>query len=217
MARPDSNVVISAFSEDQVERLTGVSKQQLRYWDGTDFFKPAFASNNRRDAFSRIYSFKDVASLRVLNELRNKYNVPLQHLRKVAEDLHKMSDVKWTSTELFVLNRKVVFAEPDTDKYREIVSKQYVIGLPLHVVVSDTKRDIEQLQARGGETVGKVNRTRNVSHNALVIAGTRIPVAAIKRFAEDGYSIERIKQEYPTLTKADIRAAIEHKSDGLAA
>ena len=213
----DDDVVIAAFSEEQVERLTGISKRQLRYWDRTDFFKPALANDNRRVAFSRIYSFRDVASLRVLNVLRNQYNVPLQHLRKVAEELPQMPYAKWTSTELFVLNRRVVFVEPGTDQYREILSKQYVIGIPLGVVVSDTKRDAAKLQERDQENVGKVARARNVRHNALVIAGTRIAVETIKRFAEDGYSIGQIMQEYPTLTEADIRAALKHKNGGLAA
>lgn len=213
----DDEIVIAAFSEEQVERLTGISKRQLRYWDRTNFFKPAFVNDNRRVAFSRIYSFRDVASLRILNVLRNQYNVPLQHLRKVAEDLPQLSDAKWISTELFVLDRRVVFVEPGTDQYREILSKQYVIGIPLSVVVSDTKRDVERLQEREKEDVGKVARGRNVRHNALVIAGTRIAVETIKRFAEDGYSIKQIMKEYPTLTEIDIKAALKHKSDGLAA
>jgi uncharacterized protein (DUF433 family) len=50
-----------------------------------------------------------------------------------------------------------------------------------------------------------------------VIAGTRIPVATIKRFAEDGYSVDQIRQEYPSLTEVDIKAAIKHESDGVAA
>ena len=115
-----SDNTISAFSEDHAERLTGVSKRQLRYWDRTGFFQPEMAAENRRMAFSRIYSFRDIVQLRVLNVLRNQYNVPLQHLRKVSEELSHLSDSKWTATELFVLNRRVIFVEPNTDKYREI-------------------------------------------------------------------------------------------------
>ena len=73
---------------------TSVSKSQLRYWDQTGFFTPAFANENRRVAFSRIYSFKDITSLRVINVLRNQYSVPLQHLRKVAVELSDLSDAK---------------------------------------------------------------------------------------------------------------------------
>jgi uncharacterized protein (DUF433 family) len=217
MTRAASHDVISVFSEDHVERLTGVSKPQLRYWDRTDFFKPAFASEDRRAAYSRVYSFKDVASLRVLNVLRNQYSVPLQHLRKVARELSHLSDAKWTATELFVLNKRVVFAEPGTQQYREIIGGQYVLGIPLKVILSDTKRDIERLHARDEDSVGRIVRARYISHNTWVVAGTRIPVATIKRFAEDGYSIEQIVNEYPTLTAADVEAAIEHVEDGLAA
>lgn len=217
MANSGANVVVAAFSEEHAERLTGISKAQLRYWDRTGFFRPEFANENRRVAFSRIYSFKDITSLRVLNVLRNQYSVPLQHLRKVREDLAHLSDAKWIATELFVLNKKVVFVEPDTEQYREIISKQYVIGIPLRVVVTDTEKDVKRLQIRDEDKIGKIERTRHVSHNAVVIAGTRIPVKTIKRFAEDGYSVEQIIKEYPTLTAADIKAAIEHSGDGVAA
>ncbi len=210
-------MIISAFSEEQVERLTGVSTRQLRYWDRTDFFTPTFASENRRVAYSRVYSFTDVASLRVLNILRNQYCVPLQHLRRVAKDLPQMSTDKWTRSELYVLNRRVVLLEPGTTRYREVVGNQYVIGIVLSVVISDTKRDIEALSVRGKDLVGKIGRARNVCHNAWVIAGTRVPVAAIKQFAKKGYTVSQIRDEYPTLTKEDIESAIRYEGDGIAA
>ncbi len=207
----------AAFSEDQVERLTGLSKRQLRYWDRTNFFKPQFAEENRRVAFSRVYSFTDVISLRVLKVLRNQYSIPLQHLRQVAEALPRMSEAKWGSTQLFVFGRRVVFAEPGTVDYRDIVSKQYVIPIALQSVVTDTRRDIEALKKRNENTIGRITRARNVCHNAWVIAGTRIPVAAIQRFSSSGYSIQDIREEYPSLTDADIESAIQHKGDGIAA
>lgn len=209
--------VVAAFSEDQVERLTGISKSQLRYWDRTDFFKPTFAAENRRAAFSRIYSFRDVASLRILNVLRNQYRLPLQHLRDVARQLPALPDVMWTSMELFVIGRRVAFVEPGSDQHREIVSKQYLLGIPLKVVASDTQRDVERLSARAPEEIGRVSRSRNVAHNAWVLAGTRIPVATIKRFAADGFEIAQILKEYPRLTEADIRAALAHEESGAAA
>lgn len=217
MVGSDSIVVVAAFSDDHAERLTGILKSTLAYWDRSGFFCPEFANENRRVAYSRIYSFRDIASLRVLSALRYQFNVPLQHLRKVREDLAHLSDAKWTATELFVLNRKVVFVEQGTEQYREIVSKQYVIGIPLHAVVSGTEEAIKRLQIRDEDKIGKIERARYVSHNAWVVAGTRISVKTIKRFTEDGYSVKQIMNEYPTLTEADIKAAIEHRDDAVAA
>jgi len=210
-------VIISAFSEDQVQRLTGISKRQLRYWDRTGFFRPSLAEENRRIAFSRIYSFTDVVSLRVLNVLRNQYGVSLQHLRKVAKELPQMSEEKWGSTELFVLNRRVVFVEPETIQYREIVGKQYVIGIPLRMVVSETERDIAALRERDKDTTGTIVRSRNVCHNAWVIAGTRIRVDSVKKFGNEGYTVRQIQEEYPALTEAEIESALRHEGDSIAA
>jgi DNA-binding transcriptional MerR regulator len=205
----DAENVIAAFSEEQVERLTALSTGQLRYWDRTGFFSPAYANENRRVAYSRIYSFKDILALRVLNMLRNQYSVPLQHLRKVADTLTHMSDDIWIKTTLYVLNKKVVFKEGD--HLREIVSGQYVMGIPLATVVSDTKRDVEQLQRRSADQVGRVERSKYVNHNAWVVAGTRIPTTAVRRFKEAGYTVEQIIKEYPDLTVRDVEAALAHE------
>lgn len=213
----NDETVIAAFSEDHVERLTGLSKGQLRYWDRTQFFTPSLAEENRRVAYSRIYSFKDVVALRTLGVLRKQYNVPLQHLRQIAQKLKHLEDRLWTAMTLYVLNRRVNFFNPETDRIEDVLSGQYALGIPLKTIVADTRRDVEQLHRRDEGQIGKIQRARYVSHNAWVVAGTRISVAAIKRFAEDGFSVGQILQEYPTLTEADIKAAIKHDGDGLAA
>lgn len=200
--------VIAAFTEEQVERLTGVSVHRLRYWDQTSFFLPSFAEKDRASPFSRIYSFVDVAALRVLSVLIKEYQVPLQHLRKVAQKLGKMDSESWARTTLYVLNKKVVFADPEDGKQREVVSGQYMIGIPLQKILIDANRDIRTLSKRDQDRVGKIEKNRNVSHNVSVVAGTRIPVRSIKNFAEDGYSVEQILNEYPILTAADIKAAL---------
>jgi DNA-binding transcriptional MerR regulator len=191
--------VITAFSEDQVERLTGLSKAQLRYWDRTEFFAPKFAEEDRHRAYSRLYSFKVVVALRTINVLRNQHNVPLQHLRKVAEKLNHLKDDLWTRTKLYVLGRKVIFHEPGTGRPREIVSGQYVIGVLLKTIVADTKKDVEKMHRRDPSKVGRIERSRFVNHNSWVIGGTRIPTAAIRRFKEAGYTNAQILKEYPDL------------------
>ena len=203
--------IIAAFSEDQVERLTGLSKAQLRYWDRTEFFAPKFAEEDRRRAYSRLYSFTDVVALRTISVLRNQHNVPLQHLRKVAEKLSHLKDDLWTRTKLYVLGRKVIFHEPGTGRPREIVSGQYVIGVLLKTIVADTKKDVEKMHRRDPSKVGHIERSRFVNHNSWVIGGTRIPTAAIRRFKEAGYTNAQILKEYPDLKPRDIAAALLHE------
>lgn len=208
----EASKVIAAFTEEQVERLTGLTVRQLRYWDRTGFFKPEYGEENRRLAYSRVYSFKDVASLRTVSVLRLQFNVPLQHLRKVAEKLRHLSDAVWVGTTLYVLNRKVIFHEPGTEKPKEIVSNQFVlVGIPLKAVISDTQKAIIDMRARRADQLGQVERSRFVNHNAWVVAGTRIPTRAIRRFKEAGYTVEQIIREYPDLTESDVEAALAHE------
>jgi uncharacterized protein (DUF433 family) len=202
--------VIAAFSEDHVHRLTGLSKGRLRYWDRTGFFAPSYMDENPRVPFSRIYSFKDIVALRVLEMLRVQNGVPLQHLRKVAESLSELGDDKWTSTTLWVLNKKVIIQPSSDEQPREVISGQYILGIELKKVVSDTERDIKAMRTRSTDAIGHVVKMRGVSRNAWVISGTRIRVDSIKRLHEDGYSIEQIIAEYPDLTKEDVFAALKH-------
>jgi uncharacterized protein (DUF433 family) len=205
----DENV-LGAFSEGQVERLTGVSIAQLRRWDRTGFFRAALRSDEVR-AFSRVYSFKDLVSLRVLNQLRNVHNVSMPELRKTARELAHLGDDVWTSATLYVHRGRVVFDEPETSAKREVTTKQYVADIPLKVAISDTRLAIAAMNQRGETEVGHITRNRYVQQNRPVIAGTRIPVDAIRSFARAGYSPEAIVKQYPSIAVEDVRAALEYE------
>lgn len=205
------NTVLGAFSEAQVERLTGVSIAQLRRWDRTEFFKAALRSGAVR-AFSRVYSFKDLVSLRVLNKLRNVHNVSMPELRKTARDLAHLGDDVWTTTTLYVHRGRVVFDEPETLQKREVTTKQYIADIPLEVVISNTRDAIALMNRRDESQIGHITRNRFVQQNKPVIAGTRIPVAAIQSFARAGYSPEAIVEQYPGISVEDVRAALEYQS-----
>jgi len=203
--------VIGAFSEEHAERLTGITRSQLRYWDSIGFYTASYAGQNRHLPFSRVYSFKDVVALRVLNMLRNQHTVSLQHLRQVSKKLSKYAEDRWTGITLYVVNRKVVWQEPGTKQPQEVMSGQYIPEIMLQVIATETMRDVELLNRRDKSQEGIIVRSRFVAHNAPVLAGTRIPVNAIKRFVEAGYNTAQILKEYPDLTEKDVRAALAYE------
>jgi uncharacterized protein (DUF433 family) len=208
--------ILAAFDEEHAARLSGLSKAQLSYWHRSGFFNPAFAGDGRA-AFSRIYSFTDVVALKVLNTLRNQFGVSLQHLREVGERLSHLAENKWTGVRLYVVKKRVVWIEPGTDLPQEILSGQYIVPIILEDVVSHTRDDIDKLLSRRTESIGRIERSRHVLHNAPVVAGTRIRVSAIKAFADAGYSAGRIVEEYPELTEDDVRAALAYSGEKAAA
>jgi DNA-binding transcriptional MerR regulator len=207
----DVGNVLAAFSEEDVHRVTGLSIGRLRYWARTGFFRPSFVEDDPRLPYSRFYSFRDVVALRTLEMLRLKNGVPLQHLRRVAEKLSHLKDDLWTKTTLYVANRKVVFSDPLTGKPQEVVSGQFVIEYALVKLIEETNESIEAVGRRSPDQVGKVVKIRGVNRNAWTIAGTRIPVASVRRLHDDGYSVDQIIAEYPDLTEADIGAALSHE------
>jgi uncharacterized protein (DUF433 family) len=212
-----SAVVIAAFSEEQVGRLTNISKSQLRYWDRTEFFSPSYGDDDRRQAYSRLYSFRDLVCLSVLNSLRNDSRVSLSHLREVKECLSHLGDDVWTKTTLYVLNRRVIFDNPTTKAREDVVNHQGVLQIPLLVVKGRMEEAVKHLWTRSTEKVGSIERLRNVAHNQPVIAGTRIPIRAVKNFHEAGYTVKQIIAEYPDLTERDVQAALAYKGDKAAA
>jgi len=74
--------------------------------------------------------------------------------------------------------------------------------------------EVARRRQRSREQIGHTSRSRRVAGNALVIAGTRIPVSAIFDFSAAGYSVEEILREYPTLTEEDIQAVLGQQKAG---
>lgn len=212
MSEESTKNIIAAFTEEQTERLTGVTVRQLRNWDRTGFFVPSLAYEDRSQPLSRLYSFRDLVSLKILNSLRNELNVSLQHLRQVKYKLAHLGDDLWSKTILFVLNKRVAFENPETRAKEEVVSGQGILQIPLEVVTGDMRKAVDAMRKRDEALIGQIERKKGIANSKPVIAGTRIPVSSIKAFANEGYTAEQIMAEYPTLTKADVIAAINHKN-----
>ena len=206
----DIDNVVFAFSADNVIRLTGLSKTQLSYWDKLRFFPPQYASENRRSSYSRVYSFRDVVGLRTLSLLRNKYSVSFQKLRKFASQLAHYDSALWARSQIYVLGNDFYVGQPESEM-AESSEGQYAPVIFLTNVIGEVERGMHELKQRDPQQIGKITKNRFVARNAATIGGTRIPVAAIKRFHSAGYSSEEIISEYPSLTEEDIEAAISFR------
>lgn len=210
-------VVLGAFSEDHTSRLTKVTPAQLRRWDSTGFFRPSFRDNDGGVGFGRVYSFRDLVSLKVLNALRNEHGVSLQHLRKVSESLHNMGDSKWINTTLYVLNRRVVFDNPETLKREEVVSGQRIIDIPISVISSNMRSEIIKFNERDSSKIGKIVKNRAINGNSEVFLGTRVPVESVLSYLKAGFSTDHILREFPDLREEDVESVKGRKLGSVAA
>ena len=199
-----SDNVLAAFSVDHAARVTGLSKARLTRWDQLGFFSPEHADDNDRgNPYSRVYSFSDLVGLRTLAVLTDSHRIPIKELKKAAAKLEKMVDRPWSEIALAVLNKKVVFdleGEP-RDTEGQLAGKH----IALDTIASEVAARAQELRNRRTDMLGATERHRYVAHNALVLAGTRIPVVALHSFIDAGFSDDQILAEYPSLTKTDVQ------------
>ncbi|MDP9365835.1 MAG: DUF433 domain-containing protein [Chloroflexota bacterium] len=205
---------ILAFTGPQVQRLTGLSPRTLRYWEETRVFRPSYVDPVPHRPYRRIYSFGDVVALRTLAILRRRYGVQLDELRQVGALLSRYHEAPWSSMRFGVLNKHVIFADPETG---ELVAgrplRQPILPFDIEAVAGAAAAEAASLTERREEDIGTITRHRHVLRNAWHVAGTRIPTAAIWRFHAAGHGTDRILMAYPRLTEEDVEAAIAHEQE----
>jgi len=194
-----------AFTAERVSTLTRLSLRQLQYWDEQDFIRPGLTARKGRGR-KRLYSFRDLVSLRVAAQLR-AHGISLQQIRKVHAHLKKL-DYGEPLAELrfFLSDGRLYFEEAATvraGRRPEQVVASYLV--PLGDIANDLARQVIKVHTR---RPGEIERRRGTLGGQPVIKGTRITVAAIKRLVSQGASRSEILRLYPDLKPPDIRAAL---------
>jgi uncharacterized protein (DUF433 family) len=201
-----------AFTGRQVEQLTGLSERVLRYWEQTGVFRATYVDDRPRRPYRRIFSFRDVVSLRTLAMLRREYRVELDELRRVGQYLSRFHEAPWAELRFRVAGRHVAFRDPETGEW--VSGKplgQRFVAFDLEEVRRTAEADAGELGRRRPEEIGQIVRHRHVVQNSWVVAGTRVPTSAIWNFHEAGFGLDRILQAYPRLTEEDVCRALDHE------
>lgn len=200
--------ILMAFTAQQTSRLANISDRMLRYWENTGVFRPEYVRRRDHGPFRKIYSFRDLVSLRTLALLRKVHKLPLDELRKASEYLDQFAKSPWSELSLRVTGRHLVFRNPETGLWtRTDASGQTVMTIDLKAISEASERDARVMMLRSPDQIGEVTRNRYIMSNAWVLAGTRIPIDAVLDLANAGYDDAEILRQYPTLHRRDIDAA----------
>lgn len=211
--------VLMAFTRQQIASLSGISTRMLQYWEQTGVFKASYIQDTPRVPFGKIYSFRDLVSLRTLALLRKKYTVPLSELRATTEYLGRHKESPWTDLAIRLYGNHLAFKDPASQGWLTPQGNvyHYAFEIFLDEVSKDSERDARRAMQRGPEHRGQITRNRNVMSNEWVISGTRIPVAAVVSLEATGMSHHEIIAQYPSLVAEDIDAALSHNRELLTA
>ena len=77
------------FRAPEAKRITGITYRQLDYWTRTGLVTPS-VNDAHGSGTQRLYSFQDLATLRVIKNLLDT-GVSLQRVRKAVEHLRSMN------------------------------------------------------------------------------------------------------------------------------
>lgn len=213
------DAVDRAWTTEQVLRITGVSKRRLGYWLDRGILTAEIDEARGRGRV-RLWSFANLVEVRVVVWLRDR--VSLQLIAKIVEHLRKrgidqpLSELRFAVVDTGKARRPtdVVVQRPD-GSWETPLEGQVVmeVVLPLSRFADELRAASERDRA-GRRQPGRVERHRGRMGSAEVLAGTRVPVDAVRRLHGAGWSTERIIENYPGLTKRDVQAALKARAAG---
>jgi DNA-binding transcriptional MerR regulator len=93
---------VDGFTAQQASKLTGCTAHQLRYWDRVKLVVPSLQSTGGRPGKRRLYSFRDLVSLRVVRSLLDN-GMSVQRVRRAWDYLRRSADM-----DLHLANVKLV-------------------------------------------------------------------------------------------------------------
>ena len=79
---------MEGFTAEQASRFTGCTAHQLRYWDRIGLVRPSVQETGGRPGVRRLYSFRDLVSLKVIRSLLDG-GMSLQRVRRAYDYLRK--------------------------------------------------------------------------------------------------------------------------------
>lgn len=136
---------MEGFTVSQVERLTGVNRKTLHFWDHSGFLSPSLQRAHGTGS-RRLYSFRDLVALRVAAQLR-KAGISLQSLRAVTERLKTLTDLDNPLAETYLVTDGVDVWERRGDELlswlREPGQRFFSFVIDIPKTVQAVRQDIQ--------------------------------------------------------------------------
>jgi DNA-binding transcriptional MerR regulator/uncharacterized protein (DUF433 family) len=212
---PEVNETVLAFTRSRAAALSGLSQRQLDYWRKTDLLEPSTSEQLSPYRSVHLYDFADMLELLTIAELHS-HAVPTRRIRSIVDRMRGQGyERPLTQIKYGVVERP---ARHDGKRRRRklLVLLTFADGTtegddaPGQMIMEGAV-DIQAIRARlhrstwrGDDEVGHVEKRRGALGSKELFAGTRIPVAAVRRYLADGADMEEILEAFPALRAEDV-------------
>jgi uncharacterized protein (DUF433 family) len=154
----------------------------------------------------RLYSYQDLLPLLVVGALRTERDMSLQTIRRVVKHLRSRGyNEPLRELRFATVGREIYFQHPDGTWEGDLQPDQIILE---EVIRLDPLRlRIHQAGRRSADDAGRVEKRRGMHASAPVFAGTRIRVATVQRYLQQGYGTDAILSAFPDLRAENVDEA----------
>ena len=135
-----------AFTSKQACYLSGCTSHQLRYWDKVKLVSPTIQSSNGKPGVPKLYSFRDIVSLRVIKTLLDN-GMSIQRVRRAWRYLTKNGNLEDQLSNIrLVSDGKTIYTVEDKVVFDALKSGQLAFFETIDTVTKEVREDVSKFE-----------------------------------------------------------------------
>ena len=135
-----------AFTSKQACYLSGCTSHQLRYWDKVKLVSPTIQSSNGKPGVPKLYSFRDIVSLRVIKTLLDN-GMSIQRVRRAWKYLTKNGNLDDQLSNIrLVSDGKTIYSVEDKVVFDALKSGQLAFFETIDTVTKEVREDVSKFE-----------------------------------------------------------------------
>ena len=135
-----------AFTSKQACYLSGCTSHQLRYWDKVGLVSPSIQSSHGKPGVPKLYSFRDIVSLKVIKTLLDN-GMSIQRVRRAWRYLTRNGDLQdeLSKTKL-ISDGETIYTIEDKKVFDALKLGQLAFFETIDYVAKEVKEDVSKFE-----------------------------------------------------------------------
>ena len=135
-----------AFTSKQACYLSACTSHQLRYWDKVGLVSPTIQSSNGKPGVPKLYSFRDIVSLRVIKTLLDN-GMSIQRVRRAWKYLTRNGNLQDQLSEVkLVSDGETIYTVEDDKVFDALKSGQLAFFETIDEVTKEVREDVSKFE-----------------------------------------------------------------------
>ena len=135
-----------AFTSKQACYLSGCTSHQLRYWDKVKLVSPSIQSSFGKPGVPKLYSFRDIVSLKVIKTLLDN-GMSIQRVRRAWRYLTRNGDLQdQLSKTKLISDGETIYSVEENEVFDALKQGQLAFFETIDLVAKEVEEDISKFE-----------------------------------------------------------------------